>query len=227
MNVAIIPARGGSQRIPRKNIKQFCGRSMISYPIEAAIKSNYIDSVVVSTDDEEIAQISTQFGAQIPFMRPKNISDNITPTVPVISHAITKLLDMGWEIDKACCIYPCTPLLTSHLIDNIFDEMIKGDHMFAYPVILHSHPIQRAMKMKKDGKMDFLNKEHELTRTQDLEPTFYDSGQFYWGQKKAWLNKQKMHTDGIGVQINSWEAVDIDNDEDWEKAEMLIKSINK
>ena len=199
---------------------------MISYPIESARASKNIDKVVVSTDSDEIKDISIRYGASIPFMRPKELSDDLTPTVPVISHAVKKLIQLGWEIENVCCIYPCTPLLTPKILDSIFESMINKNHSFAYPVIKYHHPIQRAMKMNKEGKMEFFSPDHELVRTQDLEPAFHDAGQLYWGQKNAWLDQQKMHTDGIGVLINSWEAVDIDNDEDWKKAEMLKKTFN-
>jgi len=223
MNIAIIPARSGSQRIPGKNIKQFCGIPMIAYPIKTAASSKYIEKVIVSTDSDEIASISLKYGALVPFKRPKELSDNITPTLPVIAHAISILIDSGWEIENVCCIYPCTPLLISYHLDHIFEKMLDDDHPFAYPVVSYAHPIQRAMRMYDSGKMEFIYPENELTRTQDLAPLFHDAGQFYWGTAKAWLSKKKMHTEGIGIQINSWEVLDIDNEEDWKKAEILKK----
>ena len=221
MNIAVIPARGGSERIPFKNIKQFCGKPMIAYPIETAFSSKYIDKVVVSTDNDEIEKISLEYGAHVPFKRPSELSDNFTPTVPVISHAIKMLSELGWEIDSVCCIYPCTPLLDYRVVEYVYEKFISQDIDYAYPVLHYPHPVQRAMRMSDAGKMEFIYLDYELTRTQDLEETFHDAGQFYWGTADAWSNEKMMHTDGIGVNIKSWEVVDIDTEEDWIKAEML------
>jgi pseudaminic acid cytidylyltransferase len=224
MNVAIIPARIGSKRIPKKNIKLFLGKHMIAYPIETALSSKNIEKVIVSTDSEEIANIAIEFGAKVPFIRPKELSDDFTPTVPVIAHAIRELIDLDWDIDNVCCIYPCTPLLKSKDLDLLHEKMVKGKYPFAYPVVSYSHPIQRALRMRSDGKMSFFYPKHELTRTQDLEESYHDTGQFYWGSKIAWLQNKKMHTDGLGVKISKWGAVDIDNVDDWKFAELLKKT---
>ena len=225
MNIAVIPARGDSERIPLKNIKQFCGKPMISYPIKTAMSSKYIDKIVVSTDNDDIANVSLEYGALIPFKRPTELSDNFTPTAPVIAHAIKMLIELGWEIENVCCIYPCTPLLDNKVINNVYEIFHSRKMDFAYPVIHYSHPIQRALRMSGAGEMEFIYPEYELTRTQDLEETFHDSGQFYWGKVDAWINGGGMHTDGIGVQIESWKVVDIDYDEDWIKAELLKKAM--
>jgi len=224
LNIAVIPARSGSKRIPKKNIKNFLGQPIIKYPIDASRASKYIDDIIVSTDCEEIAIKAVDYGAKVPFLRPKEISDDYTPTVPVITHAITALINLGWAIDSVCCIYPCTPLIEAQDIDIVYQKMVNGSHIFAFPVISYSHPIQRAMKMESNGSMSFIYPKYELTRTQELDETFHDSGQFYWGLKDAWLNSKKMHTDGIGVKINKWKAVDIDNEEDWKFAELIKKA---
>ena len=225
MNIAIIPARGGSKRIPRKNIKIFYGKPIIAWSIELALKSKCIDRVVVSTDDDEISRIAKSYGAEVPFFRPDELSNDVTPTVPVIAHAVNKLRNLGWVLDYVCCVYPCAPLITPVEIESVYDELISKDNLFAYPVIKYPHPIQRAMKMKKTKKMVFFYPEYELTRTQDLEDTFHDSGQFYWGTADAWSDKKKMHPDGIGVEIDSWKVVDIDNQEDWIRSELIKKSL--
>jgi pseudaminic acid cytidylyltransferase len=225
MNIAVIPARGGSQRIPKKNIWPFCGKPMIAYAIETALASKNIEKVIVSTDSEEIANVAEEHGAEIPFLRPENLSDHHTPTAPVIAHAVAELQKSGQAVENACCIYPCTPLLTADCLDDLYEKMLAGDHLFAYPVVLYSHPIQRAMRMSPEGKMSLFQPEHELTRTQDLEPAFHDAGQFYWGKAVAWLSGKKMHTDGIGVQVSSRMVVDIDHVEDIERAELIKKSI--
>jgi len=225
MNIAVIPARIGSKRIPRKNIKMFLGKHMLAYPIETALSSKYIEKVIVSTDNDEIKNIAIKYGASVPFKRPKNLADDMTPTAPVIGHAVKVLMELGWKIDDVCCIYPCTPLLDSVVVDDVYKKFKSQDVDFAYPVIHYPHPIQRAMRMSDAGEMEFIYPEHELTRTQDLEETFYDSGQFYWGKSYSWSNEKMMHTDGIGVHIKSWKVVDIDTEEDWEKAELLKKAL--
>ena len=200
---------------------------MIAYAIQAAQNSKYIENVYVSTDDREISEISKTYGAKIPFIRPKELSDDLTPTVPVISHAVKELIKLGCKLENICCIYPCVPLLTSDIIDKAYLELVKKDKLFTYPVTSYSHPIQRAMKKDSNGQMSFFSPEHELTRTQDLEPSFHDMGQFYWGTAEAWLSSKKMHTDGIGVYVNSKNLIDIDNDEDWVQAELIFNYLNQ
>jgi len=221
LNIAVIPARIGSKRILAKNIKMFLGKPMLSYPIETALSSKHIEKVIVSTDNDEIANIALEYGAEVPFKRPKDLSDDITPTTPVIGHAVKTLIKIGWKIEDVCCIYPCTPLLNYKIVDNVYKKFKSQDVDFAYPVIHYPHPIQRAMRMSDTGEMEFIYPEHELTRTQNLEETFHDSGQFYWGKSYSWSNEKMMHTDGIGVHIKSWEVVDIDTEEDWIRAEIL------
>ena len=225
MNIAVIPARIGSKRIPRKNIKMFLGKHMLAYPIETALSSKYIEKVIVSTDNDEIKNIAIKYGASVPFKRPKNLADDMTPTAPVIGHTVKVLMELGWKIDDVCCIYPCTPLLDSVVVDDVYKKFKSQDVDFAYPVIHYPHPIQRAMRMSDAGEMEFIYPEHELTRTQNLEEAFHDSGQFYWGKSYSWSNEKMMHTDGIGVHIKSWKVVDIDTEEDWEKAELLKKAL--
>ena len=223
MNIAIIPARGGSKRIPRKNIKMFAGKPMIAHAINTAKVSGLFAHIIVSTDDEEIASIARKWGAETPFTRPDNISDDNTTTAPVIAHALRECLDMGWNIDYICCIYPCSPfLLASDLIKTL--SIVKSKNAdFIYPVTDYVHPVQRAMRYLPTGKMQFLNPECELTRTQDLEKTYHDAGQFYWGEVSAWLELKKMHTDGLGHPIPNWRVVDIDTADDWKRAELLVE----
>lgn len=223
MRVAVIPARGGSKRIPRKNIKDFCGKPMIAWAIKAALESKLFDLVVVSTDDEEIAHTSREWGAITPFVRPHELADDFTPTVPVIAHAVKSLLEIGHLIDYACCIYPCTPFLQTEDLTATFDLLQKNNADFVYPVVEYAHPIQRAMRMLSSGQMQFVCPENELTRTQDLEKSYHDSGQFYWGKASAWLEYRRMHTDGLGMVIPCWRVVDIDSMNDWRRAEEIFK----
>ncbi len=225
MKIAIIPARGGSKRIPRKNAKPFFGVPMIARTIATALQSGLFDRVVVSTDDAEIAKISRQAGAQVPFTRPLDLADDLTPTVPVIAHAVQACNLLGWQVGHACCIYPCVPLLAIGDIAAALEMMLDTDADFVYPVTDYAHPIQRAMRRSESGKMSLYSPQFEMTRTQDLEKSFHDAGQFYWGKASAWLEHKKMHTAGLGMSIPHWRVVDIDSEDDWRRAELLFKAL--
>jgi pseudaminic acid cytidylyltransferase len=225
MRLAVIPARGGSKRIPRKNIRPFCGKPMIAWSIEVALKSGCFDEVIVSTDDAEIADVGRQWGAGVPFMRPVDLADDMTPTVPVVAHAVTYCLDLGWNVEHACCIYPCAPLLHIDDLREAFELFKTLDVEYVYPVTEYPHPVQRAMQRMSDGAMRFVSPERELTRTQDLEKLFHDAGQFYFGKVSAWLGHKKMHTAGIGMPIPSWRVVDIDTKDDWKRAELISMAL--
>lgn len=226
MKIAVIPARGGSKRIPRKNIKQFAGKPMIAWAISIALESNLFDEVVVSTDDDEIANVARGWGAKTPFVRPENLADDITPTVPVVAHAVTACSNLGWDIEYACCIYPCVPFLqVSDLVDAL-NMLLACNADFVYPVTEYAHPVQRSMRRLSSGKMQFYSPEFELTRTQDLEKSYHDAGQFYWGTVPAWLEHKKMHTDGLGMPIPNWRVVDIDSEDDWIRAARSFQSLN-
>lgn len=225
MKIAIIPARGGSKRIPRKNIKDFCGKPMIAWAIGTALESNLFDRIIVSTDDAEIAEFAKHWGAQIPFFRPRDLADDLTATVPVIAHAVKACRDLGWVADYVCCIYPCAPFLQKSDLAMALNLAQSRDADFVYPVTEYVHPIQRAMRRLSAGNMQFLSPECELTRTQDLEKTYHDAGQFYWGKSSAWLAHKKMHTDGLGIPIPNWRVVDIDSIDDWKRAEHIFKAI--
>ena len=198
---------------------------MIARAIHIARQSGLFAHVVVSTDDDEIAAISRQAGAVTPFIRPPELSDDLTPTVPVIAHAVLTCNDLGWAVQQACCIYPCVPLLHIGDMALALDVLIAKNADFVYPVTEFAHPVQRAMRRLDTGQMQFLQPQHEMTRTQDLEKTFHDAGQFYWGQADAWLAHKKMHTAGLGLPIPNWRVVDIDNEDDWKRAELIFQAI--
>ena len=227
MNIAVIPARGGSKRIPRKNIKLFNGRPMIAWTIEKALNSQCFDKVIVTTDDSEISAVARSAGAETPFIRPKELADDITPTVPVISHAIKCMKEKGEIYDNVCCIYPCTPTLSENDLVHALDLLINSSASYVYPVTEYMHPIQRALQRDVYGKTSFREPEHELTRTQDLPVMYHDTGLFYWGCSSSWLSNKPMHTDGISFVIPSWRTVDIDNMDDWIRAEILVEYIGK
>lgn len=225
MTIAVIPARGGSKRILRKNIKPFLGKPMIFYAIRAALESRLFDLVVVSTDDAEIQAIAKGLGADVPFKRPVELSDDYTPTVPVIAHAVEFCEGLGWKGEYACCIYPCVPLLTPLDLQRSYHALVNANANYLYPVAEYVHPIQRGMRMSSDGKMEFLKPENEFVRTQDLEVVYHDVGQFYWGKVGAWRAGKAMHTNGIGFKVPNWRFVDIDEESDWERAESLFETL--
>lgn len=226
MNIAIIPARGGSKRIPRKNIRNFAGRPMISYAINAALDSELFTHVIVSTDDHEIAETARIYGAEIPFIRPGELSDDHTPTVPVIKHAIDQTEALGWFADYFCCIYPAVPLIyNSDLLAafKLLQNSASADYSF--PVTQFPSAIQRALRLDSSGATSSFYPEYEPKRSQDLEPAFHDAGQFYWGRCKAWKKNPRIHNSGLGLVIPSWRVVDIDTEEDWRRAEIIYKML--
>jgi pseudaminic acid cytidylyltransferase len=227
MRIAVIPARGGSKRIPRKNILEFCGKPMIAYAILAARLSGLFEHVVVSTDDEEIAQVARTWGAETPFVRPPALADDHTPTVPVIAHAITVCQALGWNIDYVCCIYPCVPFIHSDDLKLAFEFLQNSQAGYSFPVTEFPSAIQRALRRSSEGQMQPFYPEYELIRTQDLEPAYHDAGQFYWGKPSAWLSNSRIHSSGIGLPIPNWRVVDIDTPDDWARAEHLYSAFNK
>ncbi len=224
MNLCVIPARGGSKRIPRKNIADFCGKPMISYAIEAAKNAELFEHIVVSTEDEEIAEVAQRFGAETPFRRELELADDNTPTAPVVASAISTCRSFGWHADFVCCIYPCVPLLQTDHIRAGFELLKESQRDYCFPIIEFPSKIQRALKRTKDGALSPFYPEYQLTRTQDLESAFYDAGQFYWGTGSAWLTEKNIHSSGVGLTIPHWQAIDIDTNEDWDRAELLYKT---
>jgi pseudaminic acid cytidylyltransferase len=224
-NLAVIPARGGSKRIPRKNVKPFAGRPMIAYAIGAALDSGLFDQVVVSTEDDEIAEVAQRHGASVPFRRPAELADDQTVTVPVIAHAVQWFAERGQRPDAACCIYPCVPLLRAQDLRDAHALFTSRQAAYVYPVVaFHSSP-WRGMTMPPDGPMQFVHPEYELTRTQDLPRCYFDAGQFYWGRADAWLQGLRMHSNGHGWEIEGHRIVDIDTPADWMRAELYARAL--
>lgn len=222
-NICIIPARGGSKRIPRKNIKDFLGKPIIAYSIEAALNSNLFDEVMVSTDDEEIAEIAKKHGAKVPFMRSVKNSNDFATTFDVIEEVIAEYKSQGIEFEKGCCIYSCAPFTTSKKIQEAFDKLKEQDFDTVFPVVPYGLPIQRALKIQ-EGKIIMFNEEHKNTRSQDLEKSYHDTGQFYWFNKEAILNKRSLLTDNVGaIIVSELECQDIDTEMDWKMAEIKFE----
>ncbi|MBT8621876.1 pseudaminic acid cytidylyltransferase [Polynucleobacter paneuropaeus] len=227
MRIAIIPARGGSKRIPRKNIKLFADQPMIAYAIKAAQESELFDDVWVSTDDSEIAEVAKIFGASIPFMRPKNLADDFTATVPVIAHAVKAGLEMGLDVREVCCIYPAVPFIVAQDLEDGFKLLQENLNRYIFPVTTFPSAIQRAFKKNANGEVTPFNTQFTEVRTQDLEGAFYDVGQFYWGMANTWLTSNIIHQNGIGLEIPEWRAVDIDTPADWHRAELMYSAFEK
>lgn len=226
MNVAIIPARGGSKRIPRKNIKNFCGKPIIAYSILAAKKSGLFDRIIVSTDDEEIAEIAEYWGADIPFLRPKKLADDHTVTMDVINHAINWLHENDTVYDYACCIYPTAPLIRTKDLQQGYEQLRQSDKLFAFTVTTFPSPIFRALKRTETNGVVMLWPEHLNTRSQDLPEAYHDVGQFYWGKTEAFLKGLQMFAEhALPIVLPRFRAQDIDTHEDWRMMEMIYQTI--
>jgi len=227
MNVAIIPARGGSKRIPGKNIKKFGGKPMIAWSIQTAIDTGIFDDIIVSTDDEMIAAIARDYGASVPFIRPQELSDDYAGTIPVIKHACNYLLTEGRNYSYACCIYATAPFIKAS--DIITGRKIISDKNldYAFSVSAYPYPIQRALRIKADGNVEMFQTEMFDIRSQDLEETWHDAGQFYWGTLDAWINKKPVFSSNSApIKIPRERAQDIDTPDDWDFAEILFE-VNK
>ena len=228
MNVAVIPARGGSKRIPRKNIKEFCGKPMIAWPLEVAKESGLFDHIIVSTDDEEIAEVSRSCGAEVPFIRPEKLSDDYTVTSAVIRHAINWVLDQGWKVSSVCCIYATAPLIQKDDLIKAHKIFLTNKWKFVFSATSFVYPIQRAFKKLKTDGIKMFQPEHFQTRSQDLPAAYHDAGQFYFGKTEAWLeNIITFSEKSTIIMIPPYRTVDIDTEEDWIRAELIKELLNK
>jgi pseudaminic acid cytidylyltransferase len=226
MKIAIIPARGGSKRIPRKNIKDFCGKPMIAWSIIAAIESKCFDRIVVSTDNDEIANIARSYGAEAPFKRPDELSDDFTGTIPVIAHATRWLINNGSLINKVCCIYATAPFIKPLDIQKGLRIIETTNADYAFSVTSFPFPIQRALKITKDNNVLMFHPEFINTRSQDLEEAWHDAGQFYWGNAKSWLDHKPVFSEtSAPVILPRYRVQDIDSQEDWIRAEFMFKLV--
>jgi pseudaminic acid cytidylyltransferase len=221
--IAIIHARGGSKRILRKNEKLLAGVPAIAYPIELALNSGIFERVIVSTDDPEIADVSRKYGAEVPFLRSAELSNDFTITVDVIADTVEQLQNLGESFDYTCCIYPVTPLLRVNRLKQAYAAIESGKWDYVFPAIEFSTPIERGFKRGKSGVVEFSYPEFANTRTQDIEKTFHDAGQFYFGKTEAWLEKRPvLNGNSTFIELAKNETLDIDDLEDWELVEKLI-----
>lgn len=219
-NLCIIPARGGSKRIPRKNIKEFLGKPIIAYSIEAAKESGLFDEIIVSTDDEEIAEIARQFGANVPFMRTPNTSNDFATTADVLAEVINKYKELGYTFDNFCCVYATAPMISAADIRSAYELLLASNFTVVYPVVPFSYPIWRCLDLADDGTMKRHWPEFEKSRSQDLPRQYHDTGTFYWYKTNEWLKGNIVIG---GIEVNERKIQDIDTEEDWYIAEIKYK----
>ena len=228
MNVAIIPARGSSKRIPGKNIKNFAGKPIITYSIDAAEASGIFDRIIVSTDSEDIADVARSAGAEVPFARPSELSDDHTPTAPVLEHALRWLKSEGCSVKYLCCIYPTAPFVRSKDLIRGYELLVENNVSSVFSVTEFEFTIFRGLKINDEGFVEMFWPEHELTRSQDLPQAYHDAGQFYWLDSEKFLKNKKLYAkDAKPIILPRVLVQDIDTLEDWETAEIMYKACKK
>ena len=226
MRFAVIPARGGSKRIPRKNIRDFCGKPMMVWSIEAALTSGCFDQVIVSTDDAEIGEVARRAGAFTPFIRPRDLSDDFTGTTAVVQHAVRYLEAQGIEVDEVCCIYATAPFVQAQDIRTGLNLLLQSHADYAFSVATYAFPVQRALRVTDAGGVEPLDPSQENTRSQDLEEAFHDAGQFYWGTVRAWRDARPIFSAAsVPVVLPRYRVQDIDTLEDWERAVWMFTAM--
>jgi len=227
MKLCVIPARGGSKRIPRKNIREFCSKPMIAWSIEAAKESGCFDQIIVSTDDEEIADLARQWGADVPFMRPAELADDFAGTTPVVAHAVRWYQDHGQELAAVCCLYATAPFVEIDDIKQGFKLLAQaGPDRFVFTATAYASPIQRALRIDaKSSESHMWQPEQFSKRSQDLEPSYHDAGQFYWGRSQAWLQSRNLFEGGKPLLLPRWRVQDIDTEDDWIQAELMQQAL--
>ncbi len=222
-DICIIPARGGSKRIPRKNIRSFCGKPMIAWSIEAARRSGCFEQILVSSDDEEISEVARSFGAIVPFTRPGRLSDDFVGITPVVAHAVQWCLDQGYSLNAVCCLLATSPFVQSA-------DLKQGSYLlgkmpndrFVFTVTTYSSIIQRALKINSTtGEVQMWLPENFAKRSQDLEELYHDAGQFYWGRPDAWLSTRNLFEGSQVLILPRWRVQDIDTEDDWYRAELI------
>ncbi len=226
----VIPARGGSKRIPRKNIKSFAGKPMLQWSVEAAHKAQCFNHVIVSTDDDEIAEIARTAGAQVPFMRPAELADDYTPTIPVIRHAIEAYEREHGRVDYVCCLYATAPFVDAADLAASFAELSHAKEPLDFVVsgTEFSFPIQRALHINEQGLVEMFMPEHANTRSQDLPKAWHDAGQFYWGKRQAWFEQDSFFNARTRLfPLPTFRVQDIDTPDDWLRAEWMKKAMQK
>jgi len=224
MRLAVVPARGGSKRIPRKNLREFGGKPIIAWSIEAARASACFDRVVVSTDDAEIAEVARSFGAETPFVRPAELSDDRTGTLPVVRHAAQMCGAAAGDL--VCCIYATAPFVRAVDLRAGLEALLSSGADYAFSVASYAFPIQRAIRRTLDGRVEMFDPAQFQTRSQDLEEAWHDAGQFYWGKAEAWRAELPIFARrSVPVVLPRHRVQDIDTPEDWTRAEWLFRAL--
>jgi N-acylneuraminate cytidylyltransferase len=228
MRIAVIPARAGSKRIPGKNIREFAGKPMMAWSIEAARTCGLFDRIVVSTDGPEIAEVAKQWGAAVPFVRPEELSDDVTGTTAVIAHATRFALDEGWPLEVVACIYPTAPFLDAEDLKRGMSAMESGDWEFAFSATEFASPIYRSFRVLSAGGVEMVFPEHYTKRSQDLPVVYHDAGQFYFGRPTAWIDQKRIfERHSVPIILPRWRVQDIDDEADWTRAELMLHQIRQ
>ncbi|MCB2182809.1 MAG: pseudaminic acid cytidylyltransferase [Desulfobulbaceae bacterium] len=228
MNIALIPARGGSKRIPGKNIKNFCGKPIIAYSIEAALEAQIFDRIIVSTDSDEIGSVARQYGAEVPFVRPAELADDFSTTAAVVEHGLNWLYSQGEKIRYLCCLYATAPFVTGKYLRQGFEKIVSEGVSSVFTVTSYPSSIYRALLIGEKGYLTMVHPEHELTRSNDLPETYYDAGQFYWLDAGSFMETQRIYSrDALPVILPRFLVQDIDTSEDWKTAELMYEALKK
>ncbi|MBK5931284.1 pseudaminic acid cytidylyltransferase [Halochromatium salexigens] len=227
MNLCVIPARGGSKRIPRKNIRDFCGKPMIAWSIIAAQQTGLFEHIIVSTDDDEIAAVAEAQGAEVPFRRPAELSDDHAGTTAVIAHAVRWAQDAGWTLDAVCCLYATAPFVRAVDLRAGLQHLQAGQWAYCFTATTFASPIFRSFRQADDGGVEMFFPEHFSKRSQDLPEALHDAAQFYWGRPNAWTQELKIFDrHSIPLILPRWRVQDIDTTDDWHRAELLQEILN-
>ncbi len=228
MKVAVIPARGGSKRIPKKNIKEFAGKPILAWSIEAAKKSGLFERIIVSTDDSDIVDVARAYGAEVPFQRPAELSDDHTGIIEVVQHAIGWLRDEKVPVEYVCCILATAPFLKADTLSLALDRLLESKASYAFSVTGYAFPIQRAIRINSTGRVEALWPENIPARSQDLEETYHDAGQFYWGTVEAFAQGEVIFSNrSIPVRLPGYLVQDIDTPDDWQRAELMFTALRE
>ena len=228
MKLALIPARGGSKRIPRKNIRPFRGRPMIAWSIAAAQAAGCFDRILVSTDDEEIAEVASRHGAEVPFLRPAHLADDQATTQAVVLHTVQWCEQQSLAVEAVCCLYATAPFVQPGDLAQAAGLLEQAPlQSFVFTATSFPFPIQRAIRIDADGRSAMFQPEHFNTRSQDLEEAYHDAGQFYWARPAAWASSGNLFDDGRPLLLPRWRVQDIDTEEDWQRAELLHRLLEE
>jgi pseudaminic acid cytidylyltransferase len=228
MKVAIIPARGCSKRIPKKNIKEFAGKPIIAWAIEAAAESGLFDRIIVSTDDQDIAAVAAEHGAEVPFVRPAELSDDHAGILDVVQHAIRWMDKAAIPVEYVCCILATAPFLKADVLSLAFEKLIESQASYAFSVTGYPFPIQRALRINPEGRVAAMWPENNTARSQDLEEAYHDAGQFYWGTKQAFERGDVIFsTCSVAIRLPRYLVQDIDTNEDWRMAELMFDAMRE